>query len=266
MSVAGAMPPEGRFGDTDLSRDQFLGGKVTALQPINGFRSSTDAVFLAASIPARSGQTVLELGAGAGVVSLCLAARVSGLSGVAVELQPAYADLAERNFKANGVDLAVQAGDVAALPDPVRTQRFDHVYFNPPYYRSDSRSIARDAGRETGLGEKVPLARWIDAATRRLAPGGHMTLIQNADRLADILSAFDHRIGCVKILPLASRTGRAANRVVVQARAGRKDPLTLLPPLIVHGSDRHLRDGVDFSTMASRVLVDGEATCLGMQP
>lgn len=255
----------GAFDDRDLSRDQFLGGKVTALQPVDGFRSSTDAVFLAASIPARAGQRVLELGAGAGVVSQCLAARVAGLSGAVVELQPAYADLARRNFDASGVGFDVHVGDVAALPGDLRAQRFDHVCFNPPYYPVQGRTKASDPGRETGVGEQTPLAVWIDAATRRLVPGGYVTLIQRADRLADILSALDGRLGCVKVLPLVPRLGRAANRVVVQARAGRKDPLTLLSPLVVHDGDRHLADGADFSGQAEAVLSRGGPTCLGAQ-
>ena len=56
--------------------ETFLDGRVRVDQPQGGFRSGLDAVMLAAAIPALPGQAALELGAGAGTVSLCLAARV----------------------------------------------------------------------------------------------------------------------------------------------------------------------------------------------
>ena len=64
--------------------DGFLGGRVQAWQPAAGYRAGVDAVLLAAAVPARPGDTALELGAGAGVASLCLATRVPGLSVTAV--------------------------------------------------------------------------------------------------------------------------------------------------------------------------------------
>jgi len=53
--------------------DTFLDGRVIARQPQTGFRAGLDAVMLAAAVP--DGANALELGAGAGTASLCLAAR-----------------------------------------------------------------------------------------------------------------------------------------------------------------------------------------------
>ena len=50
-----------------LSTDAFLGGKLRILQPRDGYRAGIDPVLLAASIPARAGDRVLDLGCGAGV-------------------------------------------------------------------------------------------------------------------------------------------------------------------------------------------------------
>ena len=63
-----------------------------------GYRAGVDPVLLAASVPARAGQSVLDLGCGAGVAALCLAARVPGLL-AGLEVQPAYAALARRNAR-----------------------------------------------------------------------------------------------------------------------------------------------------------------------
>ena len=49
--------------------DGFLGQRLQLLQPAKGYRAGIDAVLLAASIPARKGERVLEAGSGAGVAS-----------------------------------------------------------------------------------------------------------------------------------------------------------------------------------------------------
>lgn len=252
-----------RFPPEALSCDHFLGGRVTAMQPRRGFRSSTDAVFLAASVPARAGQSVLELGCGAGVASLCLHARVPGLRLTGVEIQPAYAALAKTNAERAAATMTVHRGDVTRLPAPVRAARFDHVMLNPPWYRAGARGSAADAGREVALAENVPLQIWLDAAQRRVMPGGTVTIINLAERLPEILGALDHRVGRIRILPLSARAGRPAGRVLVQATAGRRDALELLAPLVVHDGDRHRADADDFTAGASDVLRMGAATVLG---
>ena len=50
----------------DLTCDDFLGGRLSIWQPRDGYRAGVDPVLLAASVPARAGQSVLELGCGTG--------------------------------------------------------------------------------------------------------------------------------------------------------------------------------------------------------
>ena len=85
-----------RFADADLSDDKFLMGRLRLLQPLRGYRAATDPVLLAAACPATPGQSVLDLGCGAGAAALCLATRVPGLALAGLEVQPEYADLAAR--------------------------------------------------------------------------------------------------------------------------------------------------------------------------
>ncbi|MCZ8088489.1 MAG: methyltransferase, partial [Rhodobacteraceae bacterium] len=91
------------FPDDALSDDKFLMGRLRLLQPVKGYRAATDPVLLAAACPARAGETVLDLGCGAGAAGLCLATRVPGVVLAGLEVQPEYADLARRNADRNGV-------------------------------------------------------------------------------------------------------------------------------------------------------------------
>ena len=248
------------FADDALSQDGFLGGQLQILQPRSGYRAATDPVLLAASVPARAGQSVLELGCGAGVALLCLGHRVPGLMLAGLELQPAYGDLARRNAVLNGQQVEVVAGDVAAMPATLRARRFDHVLLNPPYYSAGEGTPASDPGRETALREAVPLAVWLRAGLARTRPGGTLTLIAGADRLPDALAALT---GTLTVQPLAARIGRPATRVIVQAKKNGRAPLRLLFPLILHESAHHRQDGEDLSTIARAVLRDGAPLSLG---
>lgn len=240
---------------SDLRDDGFLDGRLRVLQPAHGYRAGSDAVMLAAACPAQAGQTVLELGCGAGVASLCLAWRVPDLCLTGVERQADYADLARRNATRNGLPLEVATGDLAAMPAPVRNMSYDHVIANPPYFIAGT--AAPDEGRATARQEVTPLALWVDVALRRLRPGGMVTLIQRADRLDRLIVALDGRAGAITILPVVARAGREAGRIILTARKGARAGLRLLAPFVMHDAVSHLRDGEDLSPVASAVLREG---------
>ena len=187
-----------------------------------------------------------------------LAARVEGLALHGLEIQPPYAELARRNAARAGVDAVVHEGDLRRPPPKLRELSFDQVIANPPYHRASS-PASPDAGRDRAHREEASLDEWIDAGLRRLEPGGRMTVIHRAERLGELLAAFDGRAGDVRVLPLAARAGRAAGRVIVQARKGARAPLTLLAPLVMHDGAVHLRDADDFSSAALAVLRDAGA-------
>ncbi|WP_282169823.1 tRNA1(Val) (adenine(37)-N6)-methyltransferase [Ruegeria atlantica] len=245
------------FSDSELTQNDFLGGRVRLLQPRAGYRAGVDPVLLAAVVPATRGHTVLELGCGAGAAILCLLARVPGLQAVGVELQASYAELASRNAAENDAPLEVVEADISALPATLKQRQFDHVLANPPYYRAGAHSPADDTGRSIALGEQTPLETWIDCAAKRLAPRGYLHMIQKANRLPDILIACEGRLGSVEILPLAARAGRKAELVILRARKGGRADFQLRAPVVLHDGDRHERDGESYTPRVSDVLRKG---------
>jgi tRNA1(Val) A37 N6-methylase TrmN6 len=245
------------FAESDLTRDGFLDGRLSVCQPRNGYRAGVDPVLLAAAVTAVAGQSILELGCGVGVASLCLARRVPGLVMTGVEIQPDYAELARSNATDNGVALTVCDADVASLPPELRAQNYDHVIANPPYFEAAKRSSAIDAGRELALAGSTPLAEWFDCAARRLAPRGYLTMIQNADRLRDMLVSMDHRLGSIIVQPIAPRRNRAAHLVIVQARKNGRAALILNAPIVLHEGDAHTVDGDSYTPMIREVLRNG---------
>ncbi len=247
------------FAAAELSEDRFLGGRLRLLQPLHGYRAGIDPVLLAAAVPAKVGEAVLELGLGVGTASLCLAARVPGLTLAGLERQPAYAALARENAGQNGIALEVTEGDLAAMPDALKARHFDQVLMNPPYFDRAGGSPSADPGRETALAAALPLATWVEAAARRLRPGGTLTAIQRAERLPDLLAACQTRFGGIEVKPVAPREGRAAGLVLIRARKGGRAAFRLHPALVLHEGARHERDGESYRPDVRAILRHGGA-------
>lgn len=247
------------FEPADLSQDVFLGGRLMLFQPRKGYRAGIDPVLLAASVPARTGQSVLELGCGAGAAILCLATRVGGLVLTGVELQAEYADLARLNGVENDIDLSVFEADLTALPDDLRQLQFDHVIANPPYFRAGAHSVARDVGRQIALGGDTDLGDWIDVAARRLAPKGYLHVIQRIERLPEVLVACSGRLGSIEVLPFSGRVGREPELVIVRARKNGRAAFRLHTPRVLHSGLVHTPDNSGYCIDIQAVLRGGAA-------
>ncbi|HLQ19596.1 MAG TPA: methyltransferase [Tabrizicola sp.] len=243
------------FAEDQLSDDKFLCGKLRLLQPLKGYRAATDPVLLAAACPAEPGNSVLDLGCGAGAAALCLGSRVPGLSLAGLELQADYADLARRNADRNGIPVEVHEGDLSHMPRKLRRD-FDHVIANPPYYHAGG-SPSPVAARARAMQVDTPLADWVAAATRRLRPAGWLTLICSTDGLPEVLAALSPKLGSAAVLPLAAREGRPALRVIVQARKGGRAPFRLLAPFVIHAGAVHDGDRESYTPAANAVLREG---------
>lgn len=223
-----------------MTEDAFLGGRLTIRQPARGFRSGHEAVLLAASIPAVGRAHALEAGLGAGVASLCLLARVPGVSATGLEAHGDMAALAAANAHSNGLAdrLEVVVGMIEAPPEGLRRRSFDHVFANPPFLEAGEGAAAPDEMRALArLGPEGTLKAWVDFCVRRTASGGTVTLLHRADRLDRMLEALGGRCGAVHVFPLWPKAGQPAKRVLLRAIKGARAPLTLLPGLVLHAAD-----------------------------
>ncbi len=244
------------WADADLSFDAFLGGRLHLWQPRRGYRAGVDPVLLAASVDAQAGQSVLDLGCGAGAAALCLGARVPGLALVGVERHDGYAALAQRN------GLEAHCADLAALPADLKDRQFDHVLANPPYFDRQTGLSAADPAREGALGEDTPLALWTAVAAKRLRHHGYAHFIHRMSRLPDLLAGLSPVLGSIEAFPLSARAGRAPELVIVRARKGGRAEFRLHFPKILHCGEAHSGDRESYAPEIAAVLREGAALSL----
>lgn len=252
------------LADIELTDDGFLGGRINLLQPARGYRAGIDAVLLAASIPARAGERVLEAGLGAGVASLCLAARVSGIEMTGIELQSDLVAIARENAARNQMSdrLTVYQADIG---QPVRDflamglapNSFDHVFANPPYHDPAASALPPDGGKaQAHMTLGSDLTDWVRLACVMARHKGTVSFVHRADALPKLLEAMTGHLGGIEIFPLWPAQDKPASRIIIRGQRGSRAPMILRPGLVLHG-----RDG-RFTDRAEAILRQGAALLL----
>ncbi len=214
----------------------LLGGRIRYDQPAEGYRTGLEPVLLAASVPARPGERVLEAGCGAGAGLLCLAARVPDLTGIGLEIDTALAALAARNFTVNGfTSLRVEPADVTQWRDDAT---FDHAFANPPWHSSAGTASPDPSRRSAKQAQPGLLAAWIGALAGNLRARGTLTLILPSELLLDAMLALAAaKCAEVSVIPLWPRAGAHAKLVILRATRLGKGGTRILPGLVLHGLD-----------------------------
>jgi tRNA1Val (adenine37-N6)-methyltransferase len=240
----------------ETSEGGLLGGRLRYTQPCRGFRSGIEPVLLAAAVPARRGERVLEAGSGAGAALLCLAARVPDIAGVGVERDAELAELARRNAAVNGFPGLQFIAAAIAEAGPVGG--FDHALANPPYHPSSGTPSPDSMRRSAKQGSPELLVEWTAAMAAFLHYGATLTLIVQAAALPTALAALA-AAGCPAsaLFPLWRRVGEAAKLVLVQGVKGGRGPFRLLTGLALHCADG------SFTPAADAVLREGASLDLG---
>ncbi len=220
---------------TRTTEDSVYQGRVRLIQPAEGFRTGFDSLLLAAALPEEIRGRALELGCGCGGALLPAAFRLPDMAFTGVEIDPAMAALASAGAAANGFDSRVRI-ETGEASDWVKAHenRFDLVFANPPYFEP-GRISGPGEGKSGAYIESLSLEGWIRAMLFAARPRAPVILVHRAAELARLLGPLDRQAGEITVLPVASKAGDPARRVLVRARKGlRRGPLTLLPPLITH--------------------------------
>ncbi len=230
----------------ETTKDYFLGDKILIEQPKNSYRAGSDSILLA-SFTSVKNKTVLELGAGVGVLSICLAFLQSNTKIVALEKNKYFYELLQKNIKENNMEhiITPKLGDIKDINN-LEKDFFDVVVFNPPFFKKGKIQLPKSDLKINGnVEQSATLEDFISIALKKLKPKGYIYLIHRTERLQEIL-AFLYNQGYldVKILPFYSKVGLAASRIIVKIKKQKGGKTVLCPSKIVHKDDNSFMEDI----------------------
>lgn len=238
------------------TEDTLLNGRIILRQPEKGYRVAIDPIFLAASVNVQEGDNILDIGAGVGAASLCLAFREKQCRITGLEIQHEYVKLASENIVLNNMRGRVEIlhGDLLKAPPRLAAGTFSHIIANPPYLEEFcNREILNLNKKVANLEGMTKLDDWIKFSLMMVRPKGYLTFIHRADRLDQIISGFAGKLGDIQIFPLWSHVGKPSKRIIVRGQKNSNGKLTLHAGLVLHESNG------DYTKKAQAILRDGHA-------
>ncbi len=213
-------------------------GEMCILQKEEGFHYGTDAVLLADFAAPRSGERMVDMGTGTGVIALLMASRQENALCEALEIQEDMADMAARSVRLNGMQdrITVRSCDFRDAYKLLGSESCTLAVCNPPYGKAggtlhsetDARRIARHEAECT-------IEDVAQAASRLLRCGGRFAVVFPAPRVLELMNA----MRAFHLEPKRVRTvhhdiGKAPKLVLVEAVKGGGEMLQWLPPLILN--------------------------------
>jgi tRNA1Val (adenine37-N6)-methyltransferase len=220
------------------TRDTILDGSITLIQPKHGYRFSVEAILLARFAHANTRDRILELGAGCGIVSIMMATLYRPREVVAIEIQPALAEMISRSAAINALKTvnAVNA-DLRQKKIPgVEPASFDLVVANPPYRAALTGRENPDHSRRVARGEgDTVLTDFVVAARRYARTSGRVAFVFTARRSAELISTMrSNQLEPKRIRFVHPRIAMPASVMLVEARVGGGIEVAIEPPLILY--------------------------------
>lgn len=215
--------------------------KLHLIQDSNYFKFGNDSVFLADFTSVKSGDIVVDLGTGSGVIPLLLAFKQGPERVIGIEIQEKLVDLAKRSIDLNKLagKIDIVQGDFKEASKIIDFGSVDLVITNPPYTPVSRGKIT--LGQEKAIARHELYGTLEDviregAAILRFA--GKMTMVHRAYRLAEVIFLMKkYNLEPKRLRFIQSRLETAPKVFLIEAQKGAKPGIDVEPVLVVYEED-----------------------------
>lgn len=220
--------------------DALWPGGPRFLAEHNGFPLGTDSVLLAEFANTAHAKRILDLGCGAGVLTVLLAEKAPGAEVCGVEILPDSAEACRMNLAENGHDPAgIVTGDLRQYRTLYEAGSFDLAVSNPPYFAAGSGYSAPDDRRAAARDERnCTMDELCRAASYLTRWGGLFAVVHRPERLSELLCTLTrYGLEPKRLRMVQHKADSAPSLVLAEARRGGKPGLVIQPPLVLSNAD-----------------------------
>ena len=216
----------------DLQRNGYQ-----IIQDTGRFCFGMDAVLLTGFVRIKSGERVLDMGTGTGIIPILLEAKTKAAHFTALEIQADSADMAERSVKINGLEnkIAVVQGDIKEAGLLFGAASFDVVTTNPPYMIGEHGLKNPDEAKAIARHEVLcTLEDVVREAAKVLKSSGRFYMVHRPFRLAEIIRTLStYSLELKRLQFVHPYIDKEPNMVLLECIKGAKPRVTVEPPLVV---------------------------------
>lgn len=216
----------------DLQNGYFV------IQDPEKFCFGMDAVLLAGFSKIKSGERVLDMGTGTGIIPVLLSAQTQGEHFTGLEIQEECVQMARRSVCYNHLEEKIQIvhGDIREAAQLFGAASFHAVTCNPPYmigqHGLQNPHMPKAIARHEIL---CSLEDVVSQASRVLVSGGRFYMVHRPFRLAEIMCVLvKYHLEPKRMQLVHPYIDREPNMVLLEARKGGNSRITVERPLIVY--------------------------------
>lgn len=200
-------------------------------QPKEGYCYNSDSVFLYAFAKTfiKKG-TVLDVGAGCGILGILLAA-VKPITLHMVEVQEKIAKLASENLRVNRIEATLTHADFLTH---TFSEKFDTVISNPPFYHEETLKGGNEALATARHSSSMPFNPLLKSINKVIKPEGEFIFCYESRQLGEVLCALkEHKFGVETIRFIHPKAHKRSTIFLCRARKGKNPQLNIEAPFVV---------------------------------
>lgn len=217
----------------ELHRNGYL-----IIQDPERFCFGMDAVLLSGFAKVKTGERVIDLGCGNGIIPILLKAKTDGKHFTGLEIQEESADMARRSVILNHLEeqIHIVTGDIKEASKLFGSASFDVVTTNPPYMNGNHGLVNPDQTKALARHEiACTLDNVICEASKLLKPNGRFYMVHRPFRLAEIMGkCMEYKLEPKTMRLVYPFVDKEPNMVLLEAIKGAKSRIKVDKPLIVY--------------------------------
>lgn len=222
----------------DETLDDLLIENLKIIQKKKGFRFTLDSVLLAHFATVKSGDRIVDLGTGTGVIPLLLTTRNKKIRIIAVEIQEELVEMARRSVTLNNLEdkITITRGDIKDIHHHLGGGTHTLITANPPYWTVGEGLLSLNRGRAISRHELAcNFEDVVKSAGKLLNYQGRFAFIYPSERLLDsFLLLRKYNLEPRRLRFVHSDLARPARYFLLEARKNAPPDLKVLPPLVVY--------------------------------